>query len=155
SSAFSASPGTTASIGPFTVQMQTLNTSTGGTIPLTFTTATTIELTSSSTTGVFSLTQNGSATDTVTIPAGSSTATFWYGDPTAETPQLPADPGTTIPAVQSETIGSGTAPTPQALTGTAQNTGSNKANGSAVLTGSFTVPEGIQFQRATLTFNKV
>ncbi len=42
SSAFSATPGTTASSGPITIQMQ--NTSTGTTQPLTFTTATTVEL---------------------------------------------------------------------------------------------------------------
>jgi hypothetical protein len=153
SSAVSGTPDTTASLGPMTIQMQ--DTSTGTTQPLTFTTATTVELTSSSDTGVFSLTQNGPAIDSITIPAGTSTATFWYGDSTGGTPQLTADPANMIPGVQNETISSGTTPSPAPLTGTTQNTGTNKANGSIVIKGSFTVPSDIQLQNATLTFDKL
>src|SRR5208283_207995 len=106
--------------------------------PLTFTTATLVELTSSSGSGVFSLTQNGAAIDSVTIPAGSSSATFWYGDPTGGTPQIVADPGTMVPGVQSETVGSDDTPSPATVTGTVQNTGSNKANGAIAISGRFT-----------------
>ncbi len=143
----------TASLGPITIQMQ--DTSTGTVQPLTFTTATTVELTSSSDTGVFSLTQNGAAIESVTIPAGSSSATFWFGDPTGGTPQIVADPGTMVPGVQSETVGSDDTASPATVSGTVQNTGSNKANGSIAISGRFTIPSGIQLQRATLTFDKV
>ncbi len=152
-SAISGTGGTTASLGPITIQMQ--DTSTGSVVPLTFATATTVDLTSSSGTGIFSLTQNGSAVESVVIPAGSSSATFWYGDPTGGTPQIVADPGTMVPGVQNETISSGSTPSPAPLTGAAQNTGSNKANGSIVISGRFAIPSGIQLQRATLTFDKM
>ncbi len=154
SSALSGSPGTTASLGPITIQLQNI-TSTGTVQPLTFTTATTVDLTSSSDTGVFSLTQNGAVVDSVTIPAGSSSATFWYGDSTGGTPQIVADPGTMVPGVQTETVGSSTTPSPAPVAGTTQNSGSNKANGSIVIKGSFTIPSGIQLQRASLTFDKL
>ena len=68
--------GSTASLGPITIQMQ--NTYGGTTQPLTFTADTTVDLSSTSTTGVFSLTQNGATVSSVTIPAGTSTATFYW-----------------------------------------------------------------------------
>ena len=69
-----------ANLGPFTVTLvdQFGNVTTA-------TTPVAVTLTSSSKTAKFSLSQDGPAVTTVTIPAGGSTATFWYGDFTTGT----------------------------------------------------------------------
>ena len=151
-SAVSGASSSAASLGPITIQMQ--DTSTGTTEALTSTSATTVALTSTSSTGVFSLTQGGSAITSVTIAAGSSSATFYYGDSTAGAPQITADPGTMVPGVQEETITSSVDAT-ELTVGTAENVGSSKNNGQIILRGRFTIPNGIQLQRANLTFNKI
>ena len=72
----------TATIGPIKVQLQT----TDGT-PVT--TGTTLTLSSSSGgTNEFSLTSGGTPTSTITIPAGSSKASFYYGDQLAGKPTI-------------------------------------------------------------------
>jgi hypothetical protein len=155
--AFTTSPvsgagGSSASLGPITIQLQ--DTSTGSTLPITVTFATTVDLSSTSSTGVFALTQNGSAVTSVTIPSGSSTVTFYYGDSTGGTPQITADPGNVVPGVQTETITSGTDASANVV-GTTQNVGSGKPNGRIRIRGTFTAPKGIQLQQSLLTFSKV
>ncbi len=90
-----------ATLGPVTVQEQTAG-SQATTLPLTVT------LASTSNGAIFSLTQNGSTpVTTVTIPAGSSTATFYYGDTKAGSPRITASSGALTAATQNETISAG------------------------------------------------
>lgn len=145
--AVSGSGSTSASLGPITIQLQ--NIYTGSTVPLTFTSATTVDLTSTSLTGVFSLTPQGPGVTNVTIPAGSSSATFYYGDSTAGTPQINADPGNMVPGVQNETITSAV-PSSTEVVGSAQRVGSNKPNGWLEIRGLFPTPKGIQLNKASL-----
>jgi hypothetical protein len=72
----------TATIGPIKVQLQT----TDGTL---VTTGTTLTLSSNSG-GIneFSLTSGGTPTSTITIPAGSAKASFYYGDEVAGSPTI-------------------------------------------------------------------
>ncbi len=102
SSAFSGTGNGSATLGPITIQMQ--DASSGTAVALTSTSDTIVDLASTSLTGTFSLTADGSAVTSVTIPAGTSTASFYYGDSTAGTPQVSADPGTMVPGIQNETI---------------------------------------------------
>ena len=152
SSAVSGGGSSTASLGPITIQLQ--DTSTGVAVALAPTSATTINLTSSSLTGVFSLTQNGASVSTLTIPAGSSTATFYYGDSTSGTPQITADPGSMVPGVQDETIES-SSDSASRVSGTVQHVGSGEANGTITLTGLVTLPKAINLDHALLTLWKV
>lgn len=151
-SAVSGTGGDSASLGPITIQMQ--DTSSGSTLALTSTSDTTVDLSSSSGTGLFSLTAGGAAVTIVTIPSGSSSVSFYYGDPIAGTPQIIADPGDMVPGVQTETILSGTAAT-ENVGGTANHVGSNKTNGTIKIKGPISIPTGINLQRATLTFSNV
>ncbi|AUI51899.1 beta strand repeat-containing protein [Arthrobacter crystallopoietes] len=89
----------TANLGPATVQRQDTfgNPVTAG--------ATTLALTSNSAGGkVFSATAGGSTTTSVTIPAGSSTASFYYGDTKAGTPTLTVSASGLTSATQTATI---------------------------------------------------
>ena len=94
-----------ASLGPATVQLRDafgnpVTAPAGGTV---------LSLTSSSATGRFSATSQGAAATTVTVPAGSSTATFYYGDTTAGTPALTVGRTGHTAATQNATINPGTA----------------------------------------------
>ena len=91
------------STAPITVQLQQVG------IAQTTSTDTGITLSSSSTTGRFAPTSNGpwTATLTVTVPAGSSTASFVYEDPTAGTPLITASAPGRQAATQTETITAG------------------------------------------------
>jgi hypothetical protein len=98
----------TATLGPVTVQMQDatnnpVNAPAGGTV---------VTLTSTSTgTTRFSTTSGGAAVTSVTIPAGSSSASFFYGDTKAGTPTVTAASTGFTPGTQTETI------TPGAIAG--------------------------------------
>jgi hypothetical protein len=70
-----------ANLGPITVQEQD---SSGNAS----TTAVTVNLSSSGTTGEFATSLGGMAVTSVNIPAGSSTATFYYGNTTPGTPTM-------------------------------------------------------------------
>ncbi|MGA2838450.1 MAG: hypothetical protein ABSF84_17845, partial [Acidimicrobiales bacterium] len=83
----SATASKSATSGPITVQIQ----DTFGTA-ITASTSEAVALTSTSSAGVFSLTPGGTAVTSVTIPAGSSSASFYYGDSTAGTPTITATP---------------------------------------------------------------
>ena len=99
SAAVSGAGSTSAELGPITIQMQ--DTSTGTAQPLTATSAVTVSLASTSLTGVFALTAGGATVSSVTIPAGSSSATFYYGDTTTGTPKSAPIPGPWCPARRS------------------------------------------------------
>ena len=151
--AVSGSGSNTASLGPITIELQ--DTSTGIVVPLNVTSATTVDLSSSSLTGVFSATQGGPSVTSVIIPAGSSSATFYYGDSTAGAPQITADPGNTVPGIQDETITSGTSSSDAVVVGNVQHAGSGKGNGKITIRGVLTVPAAILLQRATLSISQV
>ena len=104
-----------ATLGPITVALEV-----GGT-PIHATAAVTVNLGSSSTTGVFSPTSGGASVTSIIIQAGQSSATFYYGDATAGTPTLTASAGGAASATQKESVlsanGSGTiAPLSQSVT---------------------------------------
>src|SRR4051794_9830011 len=88
------------STAPITVQLQQVG------IVQNATADTTVTLSSSSSTGRFALTSSGpwTATLALTIPAGSSSASFVYEDPTAGTPTLTAAAAGRQSATQAETI---------------------------------------------------
>jgi len=101
-----------ASLGRITVQEQNasstaVNAPAGGTV---------VTLSSSSTgTYIFNTTEGATSptsSTTVTIPAGSSSVSFYYGDTLAGTPTITAKSGTLTPGTQVETI---TAATPNKL----------------------------------------
>ena len=101
STALSATASTTANMGPITVQEQDVNGN-----PTT--TAETVSLTSNSAgTESFSLTSGGASITTVAIPANSSSATFYYGDPLAGTPTITASVTGLTPGTQTETVTAG------------------------------------------------
>ncbi len=70
------------------------------------TTAMTLALTSTGTTGKFAATHGGTAITTVSIPSGSSTATFWYGNSTVGGPTITVAKSGLTSATQQETISS-------------------------------------------------
>ena len=111
-----------ATLGPITVKEET---ATGAATTL----AETVTLSSSSTGGTFAATSGGAAITTVNIPAGSSTATFYYGDTKAGTPTITAASGTLTSGTQVETINGGSpaklAITSTAFTATASNQATN------------------------------
>jgi hypothetical protein len=143
-----------ASLGPITIEME--DTSSGTAKPLTSTSDIVVDMSTTSTNGFFTLTQNTSAkqANTVTIPAGQSSATFYYTDGDQGTPQITADPGTMVPGVQNEIISSD-APSPMRVRGRARHAGSNNINGKINIQGRFAVLTDIQLERATLTFRKM
>ncbi len=90
------------------------------------TAAMSVSLTSTSTGASFATTSGGttSQTLTVTIPSGSSSATFYYGDTVAGNPMITASSNGIAPATQVETINAGAATkfslsTPSPVAGTA------------------------------------
>jgi hypothetical protein len=101
SSAVTGTASTTATLGPITVQLRdetnaAVNAPTGGTI---------VTLSSNSTgTAVFAATSGGSTVTQVTIPAGSSSANFFYGDTKAGTPTITASSTGLTSGTQDETI---------------------------------------------------
>ncbi|MHA7220286.1 hypothetical protein ACX80L_15540 [Arthrobacter sp. MDT1-48-3] len=95
----------TASIGPLTVQRQDASgkpvpAPAGGTV---------VALSSTSSTRVFSATPGGASVTTLTIPAGASSITFYYGDSTAGTPTITAAITGLTSATQTATMTAGTA----------------------------------------------
>ena len=108
-----------ATLGPITVQEQDAygNPTTA---------AETVGLSSTSTgVAVFSPTSGGATTSTISIPAGSSSASFYYGDTMAGTPTITAS-GALVSGSQTETITPGPAAqvtiTPNPSTATASST---------------------------------
>ena len=89
-----------AALGPITVQEQSV-----GGVPTTVTE--TVNLSSSSGGDVFSTTPGGADVTSVTIPAGSSTATFYYGDTAAGHPTITASATNLTSATQGATINVG------------------------------------------------
>jgi len=81
------------------------------------TTAETIDLSSSSAGGMFSASQNGSGVNSVDIPSGSSSVSFYYGDTNTGSPTVTAAASGLTSATQSETV-SASAPSSAAYTGT-------------------------------------
>jgi type II secretory pathway pseudopilin PulG len=98
----SGSATTGSTIGPITVQEQDA-------FGNATTTAETINLASgSSGTHTFATTSGGTAITSISIPSGSSTATFYYGDTKAGTPTITAS-GSLTSATQVETVTAGSA----------------------------------------------
>jgi hypothetical protein len=105
SSAVSGTASASATLGPITVQLQD---ATGSAVRATSDTA--VGLTSNSTgTAVFAATSGGGAVTSVTIPTGSTSATFFYGDTKAGTPTVTAAFSGLASAAQQETINVGAA----------------------------------------------
>jgi hypothetical protein len=102
SSAVSGAASSTANVGPITVQEQDPygNPST---------TSETITLSSSSSHGTFSATQNGTATTSLPIGGTSSNATFYYGDTQSGSPTLTASGSAGGTPTQAETINAASA----------------------------------------------
>ena len=69
--------------------------------------ALTVNLTSSSGTGIFALTSGGGSVTSVSIPAGQSTVSFYYGDTTAGSPTISAAASGLQTGTQTETINPG------------------------------------------------
>lgn len=109
----------TATIGPFTVQRQDAYGN-----PVT-TGSTTVTPTSNSTgTKVFALTTGGATVTTVTIPAGASSALFYYGDTKAGSPSITLTASGLAQASTPVTVSASTATTIEFIQGPA-----NTANG--------------------------
>ncbi len=101
STAVSGAASSTATLGPITVQEQDA-------FGNPTTSAETVNLASgSSGTKEFSATSGGTAITSVTIPSGSSSATFYYGDTKAGTPTITAS-GSLTSATQAVTVTAGT-----------------------------------------------
>jgi hypothetical protein len=97
SAAVSGATSSTATLGPVTVQEQ-------DTYGNPTTTAETVSLSSTSAQGVFSISQSGANVTSVSIPAGQSSTSFYYGDTTAGTPTITAAKAGLTAATQQETI---------------------------------------------------
>jgi type II secretory pathway pseudopilin PulG len=98
--AISGTATSSATLGPITVQEQ-------DTYGNPTTTAETVNLASNSTgTKVFSATSGGTTITSISIPGGSSSATFYYGDTKAATPTITAS-GSLTSATQVETVSAG------------------------------------------------
>ncbi len=93
-----------ADIGPITIKLEKSN-GAGQVVPAGASVV--VSLSSSSSGGIFSLTSGGANVTTVTIGAGASSATFYYGDTTVGTPTLTASAGLLTPGTQVETITTG------------------------------------------------
>jgi hypothetical protein len=138
-----AAPSTTASRGPFTVQLQdstsnpVLATTGGRTV--------TLSSSSTSTTKVFSAALSGTPTTTVTIPAGASSTTFYYGDTKAGSATISVSSSGLTTGTQSTTTAAGPvaqlAITSTAITGAASATAAR---------GPFTVRSRDQYGNASV-----
>ena len=102
SSPVSGTASASANVGPLTVQQQDQ-------FGNPTTTAQTIKLTSSPAGAVFATGQNGAGITSVTMPAGSSSAIFYFGDATAGTPTITAQATGLAVATQQETVSGATA----------------------------------------------
>jgi type II secretory pathway pseudopilin PulG len=114
------------------------------------TTAESITLSSGSSGGMFSNSLGGSPVTTLSIPSGSSTATFYYGDTKAGTPTITAAVSGLTSAIQQEVINQGP-PTQLVFTSTKV---SGSASASANL-GQITVQEEDSFGNPTSTAETV
>ncbi len=97
----SAIASSTANMGPITVQEQDM-------FGNPTTVAETVNLSSTSSTGVFSATPGGAAITSITIPAGSTSVNFYYGDTKSGTPTITVS-GTLTSDTSSETVTGGPA----------------------------------------------
>jgi hypothetical protein len=111
--AVSGAASSTASLGPITVQEQ-------DTFGNPTTTAETVSLASNSTGKVFSATLNGTSVTSVSIPGGSSSVSFYYGDTKAASPVITAS-GSLTSALQTETITAAAATTTSIVSGSGQS----------------------------------
>ncbi len=103
----------TANIGPITVtEYDAYNNVTSASSPLT------VNLSSSSSQGIFAATSQGTPVTSVTIPGGSSSTTFYYGDTVAGSPTLTAASPGLLPATMSASVAAGP-PTQLAFTSSA------------------------------------
>jgi hypothetical protein len=101
SSAQSGGASSSPNLGPITVQLQD---STGSPVTI----GTVVDLSSNSAgTNEFAASSGGSAVTSVTIPPGSSTVTFYYGDELAGTPTLTVSASGATSDTQTETINAG------------------------------------------------
>jgi hypothetical protein len=98
----SGAAGTSPTIGPITVQLQT-----AGHTPVIAGSPVTVNLGSTSGTGVFSATSGGALTTSVTILAGTSSVSFFYGDTASGTPTITASSTGLVSGTQMETINPG------------------------------------------------
>jgi len=99
SAAVSGPASSSATLGPLTVQVEDAY---GNVVKVGSNTI--IGLTSSSIGGIFATTSGGSATGSVTIPSGSSTASFYYDDSHAGSPKITASSGSLSAGTQIESI---------------------------------------------------
>ena len=138
-----AAPSTTASRGPFTVQLQDANSNpvlaTAGGLTVTLSSS------STSTTKVFSATLSGTPTTTVTIPTGASVTSFYYGDTKAGSATISVSSSGLTTGTQSTTTAAGPitqlAFTSTAITGAASTTAAR---------GPFTVQSRDQYGNASV-----
>ena len=132
----------TATLGPITVEELDAygNVATTGT-------PTTVNLTSTSAGATFAATSGGVAVTEVTIPGGSSTATFYYGDTKAGTPTITAAATGLTSATQQETI--------TALAGTQLSVSAFSGPASSSATNAFTVTLEDLYGNAVTTANPI
>ncbi|GAA2002165.1 hypothetical protein JL107_01780 [Nakamurella flavida] len=109
-------------LGPLTVQRQDAF---GNAVPTTAAITITLSSSSTGTTG-FSTTAGGATIGTVTMPAGTSTVSFTYGDTRAGSPVVTAATTGLTSATQTQTIRAGTA-TRLAVTSAARTGGASSA----------------------------
>lgn len=95
---FSGQANSSPTLGKFTVQEQDAwgNPASNGSV--------TVGLVSTSSGGVFSLTSGGPAVTSIQIPAGSNSASFYYGDTAAGSPTITASTNGLAPAIANGTI---------------------------------------------------
>ena len=143
--------GTAATLGPFTIQLQSTTYGDETPKPLTLSSDTVVTLSSTSADGVFSLSYGGPAVTSLTVPAGQSEATFYYGDPDAGTPVISASTGAINSAFQNEEILS-SFPT-SATVGRVDYGKVGKGNGSLHFRGRLQLPKGVKLNQLRLTIS--
>ncbi|MCU1363894.1 MAG: hypothetical protein JWM55_1722, partial [Acidimicrobiaceae bacterium] len=114
------------------------------------TTAETVNLSSSSAGATFATSSGGPSVTSVSIPSGSSTATFWYGDTQVGTPTISASATGLTSATQQETIVPGVATTLKITSSPVSGPASAKAT-----LGQITVTEYDAFNNLATTFESV
>ena len=135
----------TANLGPITVQLQ-------DTLGNPVTTGTSANLSSNTTgTAVFATSINGASVTSVSILAGSSTATFYYGDTKAGTPTITAATTGLTSATQVETINAGSAASVSVASGSGQSATVGTTFGAA-LVARITDANGNPISGALITF---
>ena len=118
SGAVSGPASSSATLGQITVQLE----DTYGN-PVAAAANTTVNLSSTSTGGVFATVSGGSPVTSVTISSGSTSTSFYYGDSHAGSPKITAASGTLTSATQTESIAKAS-PTVTATGPSTDNTGS-------------------------------